>query len=286
MIGIIITTFLRDELLFKAVQSILDNWIENFEIIIVDQGEVTTKKHEWINKQSKIHYIPVLFNSGLSYCRNVGVQKAKELGCEYCFIGSDSFLFNESLKKIDNIVDILEKTNYDLIGVELIPSVCGWEAKLNIIKGKHFELDFIDKDKKLAKSYITKAEPSTEYQNEDGSPVLVGDIIYLWDVDICRNIFIAKTESLLNTKWDNNLKLGGHEDFFWRYKQNGYKCAWTNALYANKMTDRPNEYKQLRRTNFNEGLIYLRKKYNITNWVEYKNLERAKEYQKYSNLDK
>lgn len=282
-IAFIITTFMRDDLLFKSVESIQNNWQDNFEIIIVDQGNESFEKWDCL---SSYHYYKVPFNSGLSYCRNYGVQKAKELGCEYCFIGSDSFLFNESLKKIDNIVDILEKTNYDLMGFELMPSVCGWEAKLNIIKGKHFELDFIDKDKKLAKSYITKAEPSTEYQNEDGSPALVGDVIYLWDIDICRNIFIADTDSLLKTKWDNNLKLCEHESFFHEYKQNGYKCAWTNVLYANKMTDRPNEYKQLRRTNFNEGLIYLRKKYNITNWVEYKHLERAKEYQKYSNLDK
>lgn len=271
MIGIIITTFLRDDLLFKSIQSILDNWNQEFKIIIIDQGNTgNIQKHNFIDKNnlsSNYHIVP--FNFGLSYCRNYGVQKAKELGCEYCFIGSDSFLFNESLKQLKAIIYAKEYDNYNLVGFELIPSVCGWEAKLNLIENKYFELDFIDKSSQQDINKLRSHSP-----------------ISLWNIDICRNIFIADTGSLLKTQWDNNLKLGEHEDFFWRYKQNGYKCAWTNALYANKMTDRPNEYKQLRRTNFNEGLIYLRKKYNITNWVEYKNLERAKEYQKYSNLDK
>lgn len=286
MIAFIITTFMRDELLFKSVQSILDNWQDDFQIIVVDQGEVTAKKHEWINKQDKVHYVPVLYDSGLSYCRNVGVQKAKELGCDYVIIASDSFLFNESIKKIDNVVQILNNSYYDVIGFELIPSVCGWEAKLDLIEGKCFLLNFIDKDKTNAMRFLSTIKPSTKWKNVDESPALVGDVINIWNCDIIRNIFIAKINILLNCKWDNDLKLGEHEDFFYRLKLQNIKCSWTNYIYCNKMTDRPEQYAKLRKQNFNNGIKLLREKYNISGWVEYENLDRAKNYQKYSGLDK
>ena len=83
-------------------------------------------------------------------------------------------------------------------------------------------------------------------------------------------------ESLLKVKWDNNLKLAEHEDFFHRYKKAGYKVCWTDAIIAEKMTDRPTEYLSYRKQNFEEGLQYLRKKYKTTGWVNYVNLERAK----------
>ena len=259
-IGILITTFLRDELLYKSIQSIADNWQDNFELIIVDQGEMDTNKHKWIlDKNLNSCYYSVPFNSGLSYCRNFGVQKAKELGCEYVFIGSDSFLFNKSLQNINTITDLIEISDYDLIGFELANSICGWEAKLNLIEGESFELDFINKQ-----------DIMSEYFNlPDNRPIIL-------QCDIVRNFFIAKTESLLNVKWDENLLLGEHEDFFWQYKQAGYKCGWTDYISATKLTDRPPEYAKFRKQNFKEGIKKLREKYNINGWVTYKHLERAK----------
>ena len=79
-IAIIITAFCRDELLYKSVQSAIDNKLDNFEIIVVDQGYTTIEKRDWLEERN-VHYFPVSFNSGLGFCRNFGVQKAKELDC-------------------------------------------------------------------------------------------------------------------------------------------------------------------------------------------------------------
>ena len=52
-IGIIITTFLRNELLEKSVKSVLNNWQNNWELIIVDQNK--TSQIASIQKQGFHH---------------------------------------------------------------------------------------------------------------------------------------------------------------------------------------------------------------------------------------
>lgn len=258
-IAIIVTTFMRDELLYKSVQSLIDNWQDNFRLIIVDQGNSNTKKDFWITSivaHPNSHYFKVPFNSGLSYCRNFGVQRAKELGCDYVIIGSDSFLLNSTIKWLPQIVNKMYP-NFDRIGFELENSCCRWEAKLNLIEGQSFELDFIDKDS----DFYSVFSP-LQYR--------------IYRCDIVRNFFIATIDSLLNAKWDNNLKLCEHEDHAWQYKQKDYKTGWTNKIFATKMTDRPNEYAKYRQENFRNGQRYLKEKYNIKSWVTYKHLERAK----------
>jgi hypothetical protein len=46
--------------------------------------------------------------------------------------------------------------------------------------------------------------------------------------------------------------------------------GWTDLIIAEKMKDRPDEYSEFRRINFNEGIQKLKLKYNIKNWVIYK----------------
>ena len=244
-IGIIITTFCRDELLAKTVKSVYEHLHTNdYELIIVDQHASTEKATLYSHL---FHYSSVAFDSGLSYGRNFGVQRAKELGCEYILIASDSFLFNKSIKKLNECKHMMEIESLDCLGFELDGCCCGWEANLSLdVTG--FTLNFID-----------KSEDKPFYK-----------------CDIVRNFFLATTESLLDTKWDENLKLAEHEDTFWRYKQKGYKVAWTNKIIAEKMTDRPMEYLSYRKQNFKNGLQYLRKKYKTTGWVNYIHLDRAK----------
>jgi len=252
-IGFIITTMLRDELLRKSVESLLKYKQDNREIIVIDQGEITIEKRDWL-KEKNVHYYPISFDSGLSFSRNYGVQIAKQKNCDYVVIGSDSFLFNESIQKINTIVDLLNSSNYSFCGFSLDNCICGWEGKINLIEGQAFELDFVDKKK----------------------PHYILNKIPFWKIEICRNFFIAKIDILLNVQWDENLKLREHEDEFMRIKQAGYRGLWTDYIIAEKMTDRPNKYKQLRNKNMQEGLIYLQKKWNIKNWIKYKKFNNAK----------
>ena len=259
-IAILITTFERDNTLYKNIDALLSYIQNNFIILIADQGHFSEEKEKWILKNQQRYpknfiYKKLSYNCGLSYARNYLVDLAKENKYDYILLSSDSFLFNESIQKINKIVDFLNSNDsYDLIGFELKNCVCDWEANLNLIPNEHFELNFINKQ-----------EPSNRYKD-----------ILIFDCDIVRNFFLAKINPILHTGWDNNLKGREHEDFFWRYKQNNYKVGWTDYIWADKINDKPNIYQQSRNQNMQNGLKYLKKKYKIKNWVKYINLNNAK----------
>ena len=252
-IAVIITTFLRDDSLRKCLNSLICNIPNNDHIIIVDQGnkvDVVLKDEE---AKKRVHYKKIPFNSGLSMARNVGVSIANKLNCEYVVMGSDSFLFGMSINNINYLAD-----NYlfgqDIIGFELSGCKCGWEAMIDLIPEKNFILDFIEKTPENS----------------------ISDMIKLYKCEIMRNFFIAKTQVLLDTPWDEDLKLGEHEDEFWRLKEKGIKCAWTDFIKAQKMNIHNAEYMKYRQQNFNGGLAKIKEKYGISGWVKYKHLERAR----------
>jgi len=252
-IAILITTFLRDDLLYKSVNSILENEMpNNFVILIGDQGIASEEKVTWIlNMKNKLkeqfHYREFPFNSGLSYGRNRLVELANKKDCNYCLISSDSFVFNQNMNDINSILDIVYTPYADRIGFELDGCVCRWEGDINLIDKDSFEIDFIDIDKKLP----------------------------FYSCEIVRNFFISTTKSLLDIKWDETLLLGEHEDHSWRYKLKGYKTLWTDLYKATKMKERPKEYAKFRQNNFIGGIKTLKEKYNIKKWISYKNLENA-----------
>lgn len=254
-VAIILTSFLRPELLERSLNSILAVWQENWEIIIIDQSrENSLDPHlNYFN----LHYYQVPFNSGLSYARNYGVQKAHELGCEYCVTSADSILFDENMNTLNYFLKYINHSpefNIDLIGLNLNNRI-EWEAWMELIEGQYFQFNFIDKN---------------NLNKEQG---------IIWKCDIVRNFFLAKTESLLKVGWDNNFRACEHEDFFWRYKQAGYKVGCTkvcSGTYIGEESKKAGEYAELRRKNFNEGLRYLKDKYKIKGWVKYLNIERIK----------
>jgi GT2 family glycosyltransferase len=245
-IAIILTSIERDELLFKALRSILDNIQENWFIIVGYQSD--TKTIEFSHPQVYIYPLP--YNCGISYARNDMVGIAYAMGCEYILLTADSIMFNESIKDLNFLIQKMEEENYDLCGMKLQNRI-GWEAKLNLISNQAFELDFID-------------------SNQDNRLLIPCDIV--------RNFWIAKTKVLTNVGYDNNLIMCEHEDFFWRVKKLGFKVCCTNfinGLYV-KVQNTP-KYDTIRQQNFRIGQQRLKDKYSLKNWVSYINLERIKQ---------
>lgn len=257
-IGIIITTFERPKILKKCLYSLTTCWENNFEVVVIDQSSGSFKKQNqlittsWQVKNFNIGYVEAPFNSGLSYCRNLGVSHLKH-DCDYILMASDSFDFNDSIVRLNLLENIMDY--YDILGFELDNCTCDWEATIDLEEDSAFVLDFIDKQK----------DPQYTYNN-----------INVYNCEICRNFFLAKTQVMDNVKYDEQFRLCEHEDWFYRVKQAGYKVGWTNFITASKMTDRPSKYNQYRQNNMQEGRKRLQKKYGIKGWVRYKHLQRAK----------
>lgn len=243
-IGFIITTFLRDDLLFQSFKEAFHYSKGEHPIIVVDQNPSELKKEMFGN------YIEVPYNSGLSYSRNRGVEAAKRLGCDYVVILADSIQIETIVDELDPIIQKMEQENLDIVGLPLSNRI-GWEADLDLIEGKHFLLTFIKKEK--------------------------SDKLIIQKCEICRNFFIAKIDVLLEVPWDEQFLMGEHEDEFMRLKLAYKKIGFTNKYKGKYIGTKPLDYSSMRRKNFNEGLNKLRKKYNISGWVEYKNIEYTKD---------
>ena len=143
-IAIILTTFLRDNLMKQSVQSILDNWQENYELFVLDQGHKNKEKLNWfkergfncldIGSENNKHYWELPWDCGLSLARNFGVQQANRKQCSYCLITADSIIFKEKYN-FEDIIDFMEiQPIVGIVGFELekrIPWECTLEIKDN-----------------------------------------------------------------------------------------------------------------------------------------------------------
>ena len=223
---------------------------ENATIFVADQGHTNEQKSLYYNGRSLRHlyYYTLPYNCGLSYGRNFLVSKAHELGYDFCLIASDSMIFNEKTEFIDTLIPLMEApSSYSLIGCHLNGAQIYWVGWLTLIPGKCFELDFIDRS-----------------QTSPGR-------LNLFDCSSCHNFFIATTKSLIDVKWDDNLKLAEHEDFFYRYTQAGYKCAWTPDVSCDYFKTRYGQHAAIRQQNWNESLPKLLGKWKINQWISQKN---------------
>lgn len=219
-IAIIITTFLRDNLLYKCLQSIVDNYTPNLKVLVADQGYNDDEKNitiDYYKSQLNLEYYPLPFDCGAYYARNFLFKKAAEFNIPYCLVIADSihFIQQYNFTPIINFMNQNEKTA--LVGFELAGSKCSWKFLMEKTE-QHIKFDW--------------ATEKINYEN-----------ISLTKVDICRNIYLAKTNALIDCPQDEELKLGGHELNFWNLKQKGYKCYWTDTLTFKRVSPRAsNEY--------------------------------------------
>lgn len=242
-IAICITTFLRDNLLYKTLQSLIDNYPSNSLIMIADQGYNSDEKENYINSiKSRIpcEYYRLPFDCGAYKARNFLVQKATEMSIPYCLISADSIQF---ISKYDfqPIIDFLDqKERIALVGFELKGSKCSWEYNMDLTKNG---FKFTNPDKII------------KFKN-----------INFIKLDICRNIYLAKTAALIDSKYDEDFKLGAHELNFWNLKQNGWDCYWTDVISFQRKSSMPKEYETYRkRLGYYVRLV--KKKLNVSGWV-------------------
>ena len=248
-IGVIYTSFLRDELMKRTLQSIVNNWHEDFVVLIGDQRDSVPPLFNTaiteMRKKGLINYFMLPFDCGLSRSRNFLVEQAAKFGLEYCLITADSIEFTpETIERMDDVKQYLKNSQTGILGFNIKNKV-SWEYFMDLKEGK-----FI-----LTNNFNDYLDLQTR--------------LVLKDCDICRNFFLAKTEILLKVQWDNELKLCEHEDFFWRIKQAGYKVKWTPNVSGSYIDFKPPNYLEYRMRIYKEFMKLLQMKYKLNGWVEY-----------------
>lgn len=125
MISIIIPTFNRENLIQKAVKSVLEQTYQDIEVIVVDDGSTdhTAEKVEEI-QDKRVRYLKLEKNGGACRARNKGAEIAR--GKYLAFQDSDDIWHKNKLEKQ---IQFLENGGYDFVFCGMTRIMLGDESK-------------------------------------------------------------------------------------------------------------------------------------------------------------
>lgn len=226
-IAIIFTSFMRHELGNKTLLSVYSNLPAGADVCEVRQGEYAA----WMNPDINLEY-----DAGLSAARNAGVAWARRNGFEWCVITADSIKFTDRYD-LQTVCDDMNREGLDLVGFDLA-NRDPWEGSLELERAAPYPF-------RVHLGFGASQEGKT-YKR----------------CGICRNFFIARTDALYYTGWDERLKLREHEDFFWRFGVEGMnRIAWTDTICAEYIDEKPDDYNSMRRRMYGEFADLVKEKY-------------------------
>ena len=108
LVSVVIPTYNRAEWLRKAINSVLEQTYDNFEILVIDDGSEEKISDLDILNNDKIMYFRNT-NHGVAYSRNFGIKKAS--GKYIAFLDSDDFWTKD---KLEIQVSNLENSDFKL----------------------------------------------------------------------------------------------------------------------------------------------------------------------------
>jgi glycosyltransferase involved in cell wall biosynthesis len=222
-ISILIKTFERKGSLIRLLRS-LEKAGCRLPILIADDSKYPYQK-EIISRFSSldIHYNTLPFDCGLSAGRNALLEKTRT---PFFLLFDDDFAWH---KKTDLAValKIMEEQQLDIGG------------------GTFFNLLSANTVRRLARILLTPSLAWRYYNQIPLESAYIGNFIIenkdctlnisnkqpedslFCSCDLVNNFFIGRTASIRKIKgWDENLKVGEHEDFFLRAKLDGLKTAF------------------------------------------------------------
>lgn len=235
---IIIKTLDRYVCLKPLLKSIL-KYHKDIPILIGDDSAVSCEKQikkDFNNKNIKVYKLPT--DCGLSYGRNFLVSKVKT---KYFCLCDDDFIFDKKTD-LEKALEILKEKKVDILG--------------GYIRNYKIETTFKDKIIKLGQK-IFHYELPTNYIgtiNQKKDTLYVDYKIFEFpeyqESDLVLNFFIAKTKTIMDNPWDNDLKLQEHTAFFYSIKNKNVKVAFTNKLSVRHCPIQNRKYKNLRSRNY------------------------------------
>jgi len=154
---------------------------------------------------SFMQWLDVPADCGLSYARNALVSSATTPFVQFL---DDDFIFNHN-SRLDVLLETLFLSRFD-IASPIIPA-----------DAEKFKFHFRGVMSIAPKKGILSLEPGIH-----------GVVENCFHVDFVPNVFMARRIALSRVQWDPVLKLGEHEDFFWRAKQAGLRILSCDHVHV------------------------------------------------------
>lgn len=136
LVSVIIPTYKRDNLLEKAIQSVINQTYSNIEIIVVDDNDPDTIHRAMTKKildkykgNDKVKYIELQKNSGGCVARNTGMIAAQ--GKYINFLDDDDFFYSD---KIENQVKKFLEADKELAVVGCFARIIDEEGHLKRVE--------------------------------------------------------------------------------------------------------------------------------------------------------
>ncbi len=195
--AILVTTFLRDTLLFRCIESI-EKYYPDVPIFIGDNGDDTPEKQKFFNGRKNCTYIILPFDLGVAGVRNEAIKRIPR-SYKYLFIAEDDIVFDGGFK-LETLKAILDHDSE--IGI------VGGYLKTSSSQEQHYE-------------GMYRIEGDKHYMEKINSPKWngLGDVKYCL-CDFILNVFLMRLDVWhTGFKWDPQFKTAlEHADFFMNLK--------------------------------------------------------------------
>ena len=129
LISVIIPTYNREHLILNAINSVLRQSFQDWDLIVVDDAS-TDNTAQVLNKleDNRIKYVRSDINGGNAYARNIGVKKAK--GKFISFLDSDDVMEPECLQEFYLLIKEKPDTNFAFGGYYIFNTVTQQKTKV------------------------------------------------------------------------------------------------------------------------------------------------------------
>jgi glycosyltransferase involved in cell wall biosynthesis len=150
-ISVIIPTYNRAHLLPRAVESVLRQTFQDFELIIIDDGSTDNTKEaieEFQKKDKRIKYF-YHKNAGPSSARNLGIKNS--IGKYIAFLDSDDVWLPEKLEKQVAVISKSEESVGYVFSNGIITNTCGDEREEAV---REFPKDVFNNNKETLRFFL------------------------------------------------------------------------------------------------------------------------------------
>ena len=204
--AIIVTTFLRDELLRRCIDSIRQ-FYPDIPVFVGDNGNETDAKKDYL-KTKGCHYFHLDFDIGVSGVRNETLKRIPDV-FDYLYIVEDDCIFTEKtdIAKLRSVLDFAP--NVGLVGQTLL---------MKNDKEQHYEghVEWHD-----GVHFIRRVDNPYWEETPQG--------VHFYLCDLILNVFLMRRKVWLDNPWDEQFKTAlEHCDFFMGLQRNtSWKVAYT-----------------------------------------------------------